>query len=79
MTTLNRNKTQYFICGDVNINLLDYESKSNVKNYVDMFCGSGCLPLIEHPTGITSISSTLFDHIYTEGLVTRASKSCDCE
>ena len=34
LTTLNREKTQYFICGDVNINLLDYESKSNIKDYV---------------------------------------------
>ena len=30
-----------------------------------MFCSSGCLPLIKHPTRITPISSTLIDHIYT--------------
>ena len=86
LTTLNKNKTQYFICGDVNINLLDYESKGNIKDYVDMLCGSGCLslypfdqvaflcfplgclPLIKHPTRITSISSTLIDHIYTNSI-----------
>ena len=68
LTTLNRNKTQYFICGDVNINLLDCESKSDVKDYVDMLCGSGCLPLIKHPTRINSISSPPIDHIYTNGM-----------
>ena len=65
LATLNREKAQYYIGGDVNINLLDYESKSSVKNYVDMLCSSGCLPLIKHPTRITPTSSTLIDHIYT--------------
>ena len=44
---------------------MDYESKSSVKNYVDMLCSSGCLPLIKHPTRIMLTSSTLIDHIYT--------------
>ena len=41
LTALNRNKKQYLIRGDVNINLLDYESKSNIKDYVDKLGGSG--------------------------------------
>ena len=65
LATPNRERAQYYISGDVNINLLDYESKSSVKNYVDMLCSSSCLPLIKHPTRITPTSSTLIDHIYT--------------
>ena len=65
LATLNRERAQYYISGGVNINLLDNESKSSVKNYVDMLCSSVCLPLIKHPTRITLTSSTLIDHIYT--------------
>ena len=65
LVTLNEKKLKYYICGDVNINLLDYDIKSNIKEYSDMLFSLGCIPLIKYPTRITKTSSTLIDHIYT--------------
>ena len=65
LITPNKQKLKYYICGDVNINLLDYDIKSNIKEYSDMLFSLGCIPLIKYPTRITQTSSTLIDHIYT--------------
>ena len=65
LITLNEKKLKYYICGDVNINLLDYDIKGNIKEYFDMLFSLRCIPLIKYPTRITQTSSTLIDHIYT--------------
>ena len=65
LITLNEKNLKYYIYGDVNINLLDYDIKSNIKEYSDMLFNLGCIPLYKYPTRITQTSSTLSDHIYT--------------
>ena len=53
------------ICGDININLLQQDTVLLVSNYVKTYNSYNCLELITKPTRITTTSSTLIDHIYT--------------
>ena len=61
-------KLEYYICGDITIDLLQYDSNVHVKNYSDMLFSLGCIPLIKPPTRITSSSATLIDHIYSNNI-----------
>ena len=65
---LNQTKLIYYICGDINIDLLKTDKVQSIKNYTDMICSLGSIPLIKHPTRITQTSSTLIDHIYTNNV-----------
>ena len=58
-------KKDFFILGDMNINLLHYSSKNNIKHYVDMMNSNNCRCIIDKPTRIKQNSATLIDHIYT--------------
>ena len=51
-----------YILGDYNINLLDQAESSNLTNELFSY---GYMPLIDRPTRITPISSTLIDNIFT--------------
>ena len=55
----------FLICGDININLLQQDTVHSISNYVKTYNSYNCLELITKPTRITTISSTLIDHIYT--------------
>lgn len=52
------------ICGDFNINLLQYGTDNNVNFHVDMMLATNFLPYILSPTRVTERSNTLIDHIY---------------
>ena len=56
---------EYLICGDFNIDLLGYDSMNSVTYYMNSLYSEVCYNLIDKPTVITSTSSTLLDHIYT--------------
>jgi len=43
---INSLSSEYYICGDINIDLLQSETKINIKNYCDMLFSLGCLSLI---------------------------------
>jgi len=58
-------KLPFLICGDININLLQQDTVLSVSNYVSTYNSYNCLELITKPTRITTTSSTLIDHIYT--------------
>ena len=64
---LTNQKLEYSICGDINIDL-KYNSNVNIKNYSDILFSLGCIPLIKHPTRITS-TATLIDHIYSNNIL----------
>ena len=68
LESLNQHKLQYYVCGDMNIDLLQCKLKASVKNYKEMLVSLGCLPLIKYPTRISSSSATLIDHIYTNNV-----------
>ena len=56
-----KNKPVY-LTGDFNLNLLDHDTHSNVKDYVNLLFENGFLHFINKPTRITRYSSTLIDH-----------------
>ena len=53
-----------YVAGDLNIDLLKYESVDLIKKYFDNLVIHSCLPLILQPTRITERSTTLIDHMY---------------
>ena len=65
LENLNEQKVSYFICGDINIDLLKSDNDSNIRSYSDMMFSLGCLPLIQYPALVTSTRATLIDHIYS--------------
>lgn len=63
-------KTPCYLLGDFNINLLNYNSDNNVKDFVNMLYTYYIFPVITKPTRVTSTSATLIDHIWTNNFHT---------
>ena len=59
----------FYIGGDFNADLLKSNSDINIKDFMNLTYSLGCIPLITHPTRITTTSSTLLDHVYTNNVV----------
>ena len=55
--------------GDFNINLLNYDTHQETRNYVDTMFSNACIPLISRPTRITPTTATLIDNIYSNDLM----------
>ena len=56
---------QIFLMGDFNIDLLKYHSNTPVKDFVNALLSNNYLPCINHPTRITSQSSTSIDNNFS--------------
>ena len=60
-------RTAFYICGDININLLKFDIiKNSVRHYVDTLHSLNCINVTDKPTRITPTSQTLVDHIYIQ-------------
>ena len=57
------------IMGDMNIDLLKYDSQDKTKNYLNTIFSHGYLPCITKPTRKTDSTATLIDHIYSNDIV----------
>ena len=57
-------KKQAYIAGDINMNLLQYDSNTNCQKLIDTFASTGLLQCVSRPTRITDHSTTLIDHVY---------------
>ena len=66
---LNSRKLMHYIGGDFNADLLKSNSDINIKDFMNLSYSLGYIPLITHPTRITTTSSTLLDHVYTNNVV----------
>ena len=64
LSIANENKN-VFISGDLNIDLLRYDTITKNKDFLDMMTSNGFLPHIVHPTRITDTSATLIDNIFS--------------
>ena len=64
ISSLNQSKHQVFFLGDMNIHFFKVGTHSKTEDYLDMLYHSNLLPVIK-PTRITSHTTTLIDHIYT--------------
>ena len=62
--TLAKNKN-IFLAGDFNINLFKTDNHQPTKHFLEMMLSNHLLPLICHPTRVTSTSATLIDNIFT--------------
>ena len=62
-----KNKLIY-IMGDFNINILNNDTNNISANFSNLMSSLNLIPLITHPTRITTYSSTLIDNIYTNNL-----------
>ena len=64
---VNMNKN-YYLVGDLNINLLKSETHSQSNDFIELMFSYGLAPLINRPTRITCDSATLIDNIFTNCL-----------
>ena len=62
--TRHSNKPIY-ISGDLNLNVLDYDTNKKVKNFFDLIFQHGLVPVINKPTRVTRRNATAIDHIIT--------------
>ena len=63
--SIKRMKKICYIMGDINLDLMKYESHSKTSQYLDLLFSNSLIPLINRPTRITDRTATLIDHIYT--------------
>ena len=61
-------KTTIYLCGDFNINLLNYDNHKGTRDCIDVLFSLGLFPLICKPSRITEYSATLIDNIFTNDL-----------
>ena len=62
---LDKNKYNVFIMGDFNIDLLQYESNSHTKDFINSVISHSFLPYIHQPTRVTDHSATVIDNIFS--------------
>ena len=62
---LNNEDKTVLLMGDFNINLLNYQSDTNVSNFYDSISSFLLQPLIFQPTRVTDYSHTLIDNIFS--------------
>ncbi len=55
----------FYLFGDINIDVLNYNSNLRVTEYVDLLFSYGLLQIITKPTRCTHNSATLIDHVIT--------------
>ena len=59
LDSLNKSKNDYYICGDININLMKYNLTENVTNYMTAISSMGCNIMIDKPTRITRSTAVI--------------------
>ena len=58
-------KCEIQILGDLNINMLNFDSHGQTNDYINSLISRSFLPLITLPTRIKHQSATLIDHIWS--------------
>ena len=62
------NSKNIYICGDFNVDLLQYDKHVETNNFIDQLYSHGLQPLITRPTRITRDTKTQIDNIFTTDL-----------
>ena len=68
------NKT-FFLAGDFNINLLDFQTNKKVQSFVNLMFGFSMIPTINKPTRVTKHTATAIDNIITNCIINSDFKS----
>ena len=58
-------RSVFYFAGDFNLNLLDYETNTKVKNFFNLMFSFNLIPVINTVTRVTKTSVTAIDHIIT--------------
>ena len=64
LAKLTESNSHYYISGDINIDLPNCD-KESIKNYQATLLSLGCKQMIQHATRVSSHSSSLIDHFYS--------------
>ena len=64
LSMIYKTKTSCIIAGNINIDLIRYNSHNPTSDFVNNLLFNIFLPIIIMPTQITDLSATLIDHIY---------------
>ena len=64
----NDKKSDIYLCGDFNINLLNYYHHHNTKYFLDSLVMLNLYPCISQPTRFTTATATLIDDIFTNSM-----------
>lgn len=62
-----------FVCGDINIDLLNYKNHKSTEDFINAIHSMSLLPTITRPSRITTHSATLIDNIFTNVLENKIS------
>ena len=65
LTDLSKSKSNYYILGDININISSATRTPSSKHYIQTIISCGALPIISKPTRVTDSTATIIDHIIT--------------
>ena len=65
---------ELFLVGEFNINVLDFNERKMVQNFVDLMFQHGLIPTINKPTRVTRNTATAIDHIITNSVKTAVFK-----
>jgi hypothetical protein len=57
-----------YICGDIKLDVLQYNSNTNVNDYVNLVFSYGFIQTVTNPTRISNNSATLIDHVLTNAI-----------
>ena len=58
-------KTNNYICGDFNFDLLKIDSDHVTHHFFNLLCSFGLLPRVLQPTRVTDNTATVIDNIYS--------------
>ena len=65
LDSVDKPKNEIIVTGDMNLDLLKYESHLPTSRYLDIMTTHRMLPRIVRPTRIKNKSATLIDHVFT--------------
>ena len=68
LSELTQENKYCYIMGDININLLNYDTHQHTTNFVDLIHANSFVSLINKPTRVKQQSATLIDNIFTNSL-----------
>ena len=66
LDTYDKRSNEIVITGDLNLDLLKYQSHEKTTQYLDLMLSHTLSPMITKPTRIKHTSATLIDHIFTK-------------
>ena len=58
-----------FLVGDLNLNLIDYQSNAKVRDFVNLIFQHSLVPIVNKPTRVTKNNATLIDYIITNSFM----------